>query len=74
MLAESQPLEFHDMRPMAEPSAPTVEGFKAQKYYQVFSQRNGFLADISIADLLFNMGPEGLITLRDSITDKIENR
>ena len=74
MLAEAQPSESHDLRHMAEPSAPTQEGFTAERYYQVFSQRNGFLADISIADLLFNMGPEGLITLRDSITDKTENR
>ncbi|MBR5276511.1 MAG: WbqC family protein [Bacteroidaceae bacterium] len=36
-------------------------------YYQVFERRNGFLPNMSIADLLFNMGPEGLIVLRDSV-------
>ncbi len=36
-----------------------------QPYYQVFERRNGFLPNLSIADLLFNMGPEGLIVLRD---------
>ena len=32
-------------------------------YYQVFAQRLGFLPDLSIADLLFNMGPESLLVL-----------
>ncbi len=53
-----------DCRPLAEPS--TVVDAQ-QHYYQVFEQRNGFLPNLSIADLLFNMGPEGLITLRDSV-------
>ena len=52
-----------DCRPLAEPS--TIAGTH-QRYYQVFEQRNGFLPHLSIDDLLFNMGPEGLITLRDS--------
>ena len=32
-------------------------------YYQVFRQKNGFLSDLSIVDLLFNMGPESLLYL-----------
>ena len=32
-------------------------------YYQVFAQRLGFLPDLSILDLLFNMGPESLLVL-----------
>ena len=36
-------------------------------YYQVFAQRLGFQADLSIADLLFNLGPEGLLYLTNSI-------
>lgn len=32
-------------------------------YYQIFASRNGFLSDLSIADLLFNMGPEGILYL-----------
>ena len=36
-------------------------------YYQVFDAKNGFLPNLSIADLLFNMGPESLLVLRDSI-------
>ena len=37
----------------------------SQPYYQVFADRHGFLADLSIVDLLFNMGPEALLVLRD---------
>ena len=32
-------------------------------YYQVFASRHGFLPDLSIVDLLFNMGPEGVLWL-----------
>lgn len=39
--------------------------FRAVPYYQVFAERNGFLPNLSIADLLFNMGPESLLVLRD---------
>lgn len=41
--------------------------FKPKVYYQVFKEKNGFLPNLSIVDLLFNMGPEGLLVLRDSI-------
>lgn len=41
--------------------------FKAVTYYQVFQEKQGFQPDLSVADLLFNMGPEGLLVLRDSI-------
>ena len=36
-------------------------------YYQVFDSRNGFQPDLSIVDLLFNMGPESLLVLRDGV-------
>jgi len=32
-------------------------------YYQVFAHRHGFLPDLSIVDLLFNQGPEGVLWL-----------
>ena len=32
-------------------------------YYQVFASRHGFLPDLSIVDLLFNLGPEGMLWL-----------
>lgn len=38
--------------------------FIAQPYYQVFQERTGFLPNLSIVDLLFNMGPESLLVLQ----------
>lgn len=38
---------------------------KTVPYYQVFQARHGFTADLSILDLLFNMGPESLIVLHN---------
>ena len=32
-------------------------------YYQVFASRHGFLPNLSIVDLLFNQGPEGVLWL-----------
>jgi len=33
-------------------------------YYQVFSHKHGFLPDLSIIDLIFNLGPESLLYLQ----------
>ena len=43
----------------------TQEGARkgGAEYYQLFSDRNGFLPDLSIVDLLFNLGPEALLYL-----------
>ena len=37
--------------------------FIPKPYYQVFEARHGFLPNLSIIDLLFNMGPESLLVL-----------
>lgn len=34
-------------------------------YYQLFSDRHGFMPDLSIVDLLFNMGPESILYLNN---------
>lgn len=46
--------------------------FKPYSYYQVFLSKYGFLPNLSIIDLLFNMGPESLIVLRKSQNKKPE--
>ena len=54
-----------DLRHIAEPKALLNAPDQPPKpYYQVFAQRNGFIANLSIVDLLFNMGPEGLLVLK----------
>ena len=56
-----------DLRRIAEPKAlETIDEVALQPYYQVFAGRNGFIPSLSVVDLLFNTGPEGLLVLRDS--------
>lgn len=40
---------------------------KMKPYYQVFEQRFGFQKNLSIIDLLFNMGNESILILTDNI-------
>lgn len=57
-----------DFRYAIRPKHPAEDpAFSPQPYYQVFQEKHGFLPNLSIVDLLFNMGPEGLLVLRDSI-------
>lgn len=42
----------------------SLSPFKNERpYYQVFQQKHGFLADLSIVDLIFNMGKESVLYL-----------
>ena len=45
-------------------SAPSLSGSSLSPYYQLFSDRHGFMSDLSIVDLLFNIGPEALLYLQ----------
>lgn len=64
---ESIENNFSDLRPLASVQEIEKEKYlNYQPYYQVFAQRNGFIPNLSIIDLLFNMGPEGLLVLRDA--------
>lgn len=40
-------------------------------YYQVFADKHGFLNDISIIDLIFNMGKESAIVIENTIKNKV---
>jgi hypothetical protein len=60
--------EDPDFREVIRPRHPLPDpAFQARPYYQVFAGRLGFIPNLSIVDLLFNMGPESLLVLRDSI-------
>ena len=56
--------DFIDYRDTIRPKhAPVDPDFEARPYYQVFRQRHGFLPNLSILDLLLNMGPESICFL-----------
>ncbi|MDR2968399.1 MAG: WbqC family protein [Tannerellaceae bacterium] len=51
----------NDFREAIRPRHPAADpSFTPQPYYQVFRRKHGFLPNLSIVDLLFNMGPESL--------------
>lgn len=53
--------KIHSVRtshPIQQENEPAL-----REYYQVFRHRHGFIADLSILDLLFNMGPEAILWL-----------
>ncbi len=54
----------HDFRDVIHPKHPLPDvDFSPRPYYQVYSRRHGFLPNLSILDLLFNMGPESIFWL-----------
>ena len=53
-----------DFRLVINPKHPLEDcEFMPRKYYQVYQQKHGFLSNLSILDLLFNMGPESIFFL-----------
>lgn len=55
---------MHDFRDVIDPKHPlSDDGFAPKRYYQVYERRFGFQANLSILDLLFNMGPESVFYL-----------
>ncbi len=52
-----------DYRQLIHPKKTSVPN-AVHPYFQVFEPRNGFLPDLSVADLLFNQGPDALSYLR----------
>ncbi|WP_373811229.1 WbqC family protein [Porphyromonas macacae] len=57
-----------DYRTVINPRKPLPDKhFEPQPYYQLFQRKGAFQPNLSILDLLFNMGPESPLILRDSI-------
>ena len=62
--SEMNPQAVRDYRSVINPKHPELDpDFEAKPYYQVYQQKHGFLSNLSILDLLFNMGPESIFYL-----------
>lgn len=60
--------ETCDLRYVIHPKKRhSVAGLMRPPYYQLYQDRFGFIEELSILDLLFEMGPESLLILRDSL-------
>jgi len=60
------PLDWQDFRGIIHPKKNLSEvdpTFLSKPYYQVFDHKFGFQPNLSILDLLFNMGPESILYL-----------
>ncbi len=59
-----EPDNLADMRTAINPKHPAPDAdFTPKHYYQVYAQKHGFLPNLSVLDLLFNMGPESVFYL-----------
>ena len=55
---------LHDFRDSIQPKHPAPDpDFQPRPYYQVYRSKHGFLPNLSILDLLLNMGPESIFFL-----------
>ena len=63
-----KPDEMADFRALITPKVSWEDDkeFRPTEYYQVFKEKHGFIPNLSIADLLFNMGPESILILNES--------
>ena len=65
--AEGHAIHCDDLREIIHPKRPNtiLRDLGLEKpYFQVFSHRQGFKADLSIMDLLFNEGPDSILYLK----------
>ena len=59
-----QPQAANDFRDAIQPKHPAEDpDFTPRRYYQVYEGKLGFLPNLSILDLLFNMGNEAIFYL-----------
>ena len=62
---------YIDLRDSLHPKkdiATVLPSFFPKPYYQVVGTKRAFMPNLSILDLLFNMGPESILVLRDSFS------
>jgi hypothetical protein len=55
---EAEYINLRDFRDSIHPKKASA--FPQKPYYQVFEERQGFMQNLSIVDLLFNQGPQSL--------------
>ena len=61
---EASSAGIHDFRDAIRPKHPLPDpSFTPKRYYQVYECKHGFQPNLSILDLLFNMGNESLLYL-----------
>lgn len=61
---DKQSGDIADYRDAIRPKHPLPDAdFHPRRYYQVYEQKHGFLPNLSILDLLFNMGNEAVLYL-----------
>nr|WP_316929490.1 WbqC family protein [Arcticibacter svalbardensis] len=53
---EEQYVDLDDYRDSIHPKRTPISAFKP--YFQVFDDRNGFIPNLTVVDLLFNQGPQ----------------
>lgn len=65
---ETNSLTARDWRESIHPKVEWQrdDEFIPTEYYQVFKEKHGFIPNMSIVDLLFNMGPESILVLYES--------
>ena len=60
----AEPNDVLDYRLAINPKHPSPDAdFTPKPYYQVYSEKHGFLPNLSVLDLLCNMGPESIFYL-----------
>lgn len=60
----AQSAETADLRDAIRPKHPLPDGaFTPRPYYQVYARKHGFIPNLSILDLLMNMGNEAVLYL-----------
>ena len=63
-VTDSGSMGIDDFRSAINPKHPIQDDdFEAKTYYQVYQMKHGFLSNLSVLDLLFNMGSESIFYL-----------